>query len=77
MIKNTLGELNNHLFAQLERLGMEDLTEEELTKEINRAKAITDVASRIISNGDLVLKAKIAFEETYDADKKKPVMLEG
>lgn len=76
-MKNTLGDLNNHLFAQLERLGDEDLTEEDLTREINRAKAITDVASRIISNGDLVLKSKIAFEETYDANKKKPLMLEG
>ena len=75
-MKNTLGDLNNHLFAQLERLGEEDLTEEELSREINRSKAITDVASQIISNGSLVLKSKMAYDETFNADKEKPKMLE-
>lgn len=75
-MKNTLGDLNNHLFAQLERLGDEDLTGEELIKEINRSKAITDVANQIVSNGSLVLKAKMAYDETFDANKEKPKMLE-
>lgn len=75
-MKNTLGDLNNHLFAQLERLGDEELTEEELIREINRSKAITDVANQIVSNGSLVLKAKMAYDETFDANKEKPKMLE-
>ena len=33
-MKNTLGDLNNHLFAQLERLGDEDLSKENLEKEL-------------------------------------------
>ncbi|MDU6534243.1 MAG: hypothetical protein E6517_02220 [Intestinibacter bartlettii] len=33
MPRNTLGDLNNHLFAQLERLNEEDLAGEELEKE--------------------------------------------
>ena len=37
-MKNTLSDLNNHLFAQLERLGEEDLDEEEIKKEVQRAK---------------------------------------
>lgn len=32
MPRNTLMDLNNHLFAELERLGDEDLTQEELEK---------------------------------------------
>ena len=56
-MKNSLSDLNNHLFAQIERLGDEDLTGEKLAEEIERGKAITGVAAQIISNGTLVLKA--------------------
>jgi len=76
-MKNTLGDLNNHLFAQLERLGDEELKGEALREEIDRAKAITDIATQIISNGSLVLKAKAFMHDTLDADTKLPKMLEG
>ncbi|EKN67861.1 hypothetical protein P9E76_01625 [Schinkia azotoformans] len=76
-MRNTLGDLNNHLFAQLERLSDEDLTGDKLAEEINRAKAVTDVASQIIANGSLVLKAKTAYEENIAANASKPKMLEG
>jgi len=55
MTQNTLSDLNNHLFMQLERLGNEELTGDKLTEEINRAKAVTSVATQIIANGELVL----------------------
>lgn len=76
-MKNTLGDLNNHLFAQLERLGEEDLNGEKLQEEISRAKAITDIASQVISNGTLVLKAKAFLDDKLNADDKLPKMLEG
>jgi hypothetical protein len=57
-MRNTLGDLNNHLFAQLERLNDEDLKGEKLQEEINRAKAVTGIASQIIANGTLVLKGR-------------------
>lgn len=76
-MKNTLGDLNNHLFAQLERLGDEELEGDKLQEEINRAKAISDIASRVIANGSLVLNSKKFMHDAYDADKNLPKMLEG
>lgn len=77
-MKNTLGDLNNHLFAQLERLGDEDLTAEQLEQEINRAEAINSVAKQIISNGDLVLRGMKQQHEIYGRSATEfPKMLEG
>ncbi len=76
-MNNTLGDLNNHLFAQLERLSDEDLKGEALQEEITRTKAINSVATQIIANGSLVLEAKRLNEDRMNADLKLPKMLEG
>ena len=77
MRNNTLADLNNHLFMQLERLNDEDLKGEKLQEEINRAKAISQVATQIINNGALVLDAMKWQDDRWDANAKMPVMLEG
>ena len=74
-MKNTLGDLNNHLFAQLERLGDEDIKGDSLMEEIERAKAVTQVATQIISNGKLVLDAIKTKDEYLSRDTKIPPML--
>ena len=56
-MKNKLSDLNNHLFAQLERLSDEDLTMEQIDKEVTRGKAINEVAKTIVDNAKLVLEA--------------------
>ena len=76
-MKNKLADLNNHLFAQLERLGDEDLKGEQLTEEIYRAKAVTGLASQIIANGTLVLKAAQAAQEYVEKGEAIPKMLTG
>lgn len=76
-MRNTLGDLNNHLFSQLERLNDEDLSGEKLQEEINRSRAITTVATKIIENGSLVLEAKKMLDDRENLDVKLPPMLEG
>lgn len=64
MARNKLTDLNDHLFAQLERLGDEDLTKEELKIEVTRAKSISFVAKNIIENAKVVLDgAKFSHQE--------------
>lgn len=74
MARNTLKDLNNHLFEQLERLNDEELTGENLKVEIERARAMSNIATKIIDNGQLVLRAqKVSFEY----EKQVPGLLEG
>lgn len=56
-MKNKLSDLNNHLFAQLERLAEEGLTPEQIALEVDRSDAIVSVAEQIVRNADLQLKA--------------------
>lgn len=72
-MKNSLGDLNNHLFAQLERLNDEDLNGDKLMEEISRAKAVTGIASQIIANGNLVLNG-IRTKEEFFSDRGKKVL---
>lgn len=56
-MKNKLSDLNNHLFAQLERLGEEGLELDQIEAEAKRADAIVNVSEQILRNADLHLKA--------------------
>lgn len=77
MPRNTLGDLNNHLFAQLERLTDDEIKGEELREELMRADAVSKIAQQIIANGSLVLKAQKVADDFMNADSKIPRMLEG
>lgn len=74
-MKNKLTDLNNHLFAQLERLGDESLDSEKLKDEIARSKAITAVSSQIVNNARLALDAQIAVRD-LPLGNRLPSMLE-
>ena len=67
-MKNTLADLNNHLFAEMERLGDEDLKGDELMKEIERARAVSNVSTKIIENASLVLQAERFKDQRLSAD---------
>lgn len=63
-MKNRLLDLNNHLFAQLERLADEDMSSEKIDQEVKRSDAIVSVSEQIIRNADLSLKA-VSLVATY------------
>ena len=66
MTRNSMTDLTNHLFEQLERLNDEELSDEELAKECNRAKAMEGIAKTIIDNRKLALDtAKFLDENGY------------
>ena len=62
-MKNKLGDLNNHLFAALERLGDEGMTVDQIEQEAKRADAIVAVADKIIGTADTQLKAAKLWAE--------------
>ena len=76
-MRNTLTDLNNHLFEQLERLNDEELTDEELEKEIKRTDAMKDIATQIIANANIVLKATELNMEYSRNEVNVPQMLIG
>ena len=56
-MSNQLSDLNNILFAQLNRLNNNELTGDAINVEITRSKAICGISTEIIKNADLALKA--------------------
>jgi len=65
-MKNKLGDLNDHLFSQLERLGEEGMSQEDIEKEAKRADAMVAVADQIIENSKLRLAAAKLYAEHGD-----------
>lgn len=76
-MKNTLGDLNNHLFAQLEKLNDDELNGEQLDAEIKRTEAMAKISEQIIKTGELQFKAMQHMDEYgYERAKAVPEMLE-
>ena len=56
-MKNKLMDLNDILFAQLEQISDTDITGDDLKQEIDRSKAMCNVAVHIVENASLALRA--------------------
>lgn len=77
-MKNTLVDLNNYLFEQIERLQDDSLSDEDFEKEVKRSEAMTKISEKIIANGELAFKTMKHMDEYgYEQTRKVPKMLEG
>lgn len=77
-MKNTLADLNNYLFEQMERLNDDDLTPEQLDRELKKTDSIVKISERIIQNGELAFRTMKHMDEYgYNAkpDRAVPSML--
>lgn len=75
-MKNKLTDLNNHLFAQMERLSDEDLDAAAIEMEAKRADAIVAISDQIIAGANLQLKAIKIIADHGDRFKPQLTMLE-
>jgi hypothetical protein len=69
MARNKLSDLRDHMFAALERLDDEELTNEQIKNEIEKAKSIAMVGSVIINSAKVeidYLKATGMIDTTSD-----------
>ena len=71
-----LKDLNDYLFAQLDRLDNIDANNEvELEAEAKRTYAICKVSSQIVSNANVVLQAVKVQNEMVDKDETIPLLI--
>lgn len=75
--RNKLTDLNDHLFEQLERLNDDSLTDDQLTREMQRAESMTRISQTIVANASVILKAAKFADERIDLNNKAPEMLLG
>jgi hypothetical protein len=61
--KTTLADLNEYLFAQLDALSNDELSAEDLDREIERSKAMTSIAKTVIDGANIALQAQKHMDE--------------
>lgn len=73
-MRNKLTDLNDHLFAQIERLGDEDLKGEELQEEIERSDSMARIATQIVQNNNTILKTIRMADDMMDMNNSRRVL---
>ncbi|MEN3783433.1 hypothetical protein AAG176_09075 [Lacticaseibacillus paracasei] len=67
---NTLDDLNNHLFSEMERLNDDTLEGESLEQELRRVDGISKIATQIIGNARTILDGfTIQVQQTSQIEK--------
>jgi hypothetical protein len=73
MTKNRLSNLNDHLFAQIERLADEDNAPERIDQEHKRAEAMVAVADQILRTAAVQLQAAKLVSD-FDGSDPRPYL---
>ena len=70
--------MNNYLFEELERLNDDETldTDDNLNKELKRAKAISSISTSIVNNAKVILDAKKYADELGLSGTKEIFLLE-
>lgn len=76
MPRNTMTDLTNHIFAEIERLSDEELKGEDLEAEIRRGHAIGKLSKTVIDAGNLMIRAAEFNDVKLDANSQLPRLLE-
>jgi hypothetical protein len=75
MARNKMSDLRDHMFAALERLNDDELTSDELQKELSRAKSIASIGSVLVNSAKVeidYMKAMGIEESTSELFKSVP-----
>lgn len=75
-VRNTMSDLHNVLFEEIERLNDESIKGEELSQEIDRANAIGKIAETILDGGNLALQVARFKDEAASLNPSIPRYLE-
>lgn len=60
-MKNTMADLNNILFEQIERINDDDLTGDELKEALKKAETINGIAATIVTSANVQVRAAAVF----------------
>lgn len=74
-MKNKLSDLNDILFAQLERLTDDELTPDQIAQELQRTQAVVQVADRIVDTAQLQLDGARFVAQNSGAAKALPATM--
>lgn len=74
-MKNKLSDLNDILFAQLERLAADDLPADQIEQELQRTSSVVQLADRIVDTARLQLDGAKFIAATGGSVKQLPASL--
>ena len=61
-MRNSLADLNDYLFEQIERVNDDSLTGKKLDEQLKKSKAVVEIGKTIVQNANVVLRAAVASQ---------------